>query len=152
MNDFMKRNVVAIVLVFLLAGSFVFSVCSYMSNKPGERRVLYFQSLDSDMTVCESRYIKSVDGISQEESLVKELLLGPMTNRFIRLFPLGTKVEFCLVEDNTLYVNLSKEALLTSSETCSIRDGVSLLRENVVNNFTNINTVNVFIDGVSVWN
>ena len=150
MSDFFKKNSIAVVLFFIVVAGLAFSLGRFALKHPGERRIMYFQSMDTDSIVCENRYIKTEEGMDEVEAFVDELLLGPMTNRFVRLFPLGTKTESCFVKDDILYVNLSKEALLTSPETCSVKDGVRLLKENVVKNFTYINTVDVFIDGVSV--
>jgi len=150
MIDFLKKNKVLVALSLMLLLILCFSLFMYKFTAPGERRVLYFKSMDNNLVVCENRFIRSEAEINDVEALVNEVLLGPMTNRFYRLFPLGTKVNFCFVQDNTLYVDLSNEALLTSSESCSFKEGAELLKENVVKNFTNIDTIHVFVGGISI--
>lgn len=91
--------------------------------------------------------------MAKEESIkafVEDLLLGPFTNRYKAIYSRGTKVEYCFLRDKILYVGLSAEALKTDSEIKDIRDGAFLIRENIVKNFTSINKICIFIDGVEV--
>lgn|SRR5574344_38757 len=147
-NSVHKAFPFAAIIIFLAA--FVFSFCKYLLNRPGERRVFYFQSYESDKLYTEIRYepYKPVQG--DEHLFVDEVLLGPMTNRLRPLFSVGTKTEFCFVRGKTLYVGLSKEALQISAKSADIGTGVKLLKKNILKNFTYINTVEMYIDGKSV--
>ena len=152
MNNFIRKHLALAVIAIFCLFTLVFSLWRYGVNDFGERRILYFKSMDTSATVCEDRFIRVDGGMDEVSAFVDELLLGPMTNRFVRLFPLGTKAEVCFLQGDTLFVDLSADALLSSPETCTVKEGVRMLKENIVKNFTNINTVDVFIDGMSAWN
>lgn len=116
-----------------------------------ERIVLYFSSLDSSRLCSEARYVPKNPPQGREALFVSELLLGPMTNRFIPLFANGTTLDFCMVQNDVLYVGLSKEALNVTAKSADIKSAVDLLQYNIVRKFTKINTVLVYIDGKSVY-
>jgi hypothetical protein len=64
---------------------------------------------------------------------------------------LGTKVLFCQLDGDVLYVNLSEEALLEKGIALPIKDGTKFFRMNILKNFENINTVVMFIGGKQVF-
>ena len=117
---------------------------------------MYFPSYDGDGFFCEPRYLpKLIDDHQALSMFVDELLLGPVTNRYGRVFPKGTKLEYCFEGDGgqggqTLYVGLSRDALF-AGELLSVKEEVDLLRLNIVKNFTYLNKIDVAIDGVSVY-
>lgn len=143
----------AVVLAVL---AFVLSLSFYMRGHDKVRRLMYFPSYDAGGVCCEPRYLpKYVDEQLSLSAFVDELLLGPMTNRYGRVFPRGTKAEYCFAGDDgqggkTLYVGLSRDALF-AGELLSVREEVDLLRLNIVKNFTYLNKIDVAIDGVSVY-
>lgn len=143
-------RVVALFLSFALLACAVFVS---VSRKPAgtHRAVFYFPSMDTDKLCTEVRYLPD-DPIQGELSFyVDELLLGPMTNRYKFLFSLGTKADFCTLEDDVLYLGLSKDALFATKDSVDIRTGIKLLKVNLVKQFTEIKTVLVYIDGKSVF-
>lgn len=97
------------------------------------------------------RYSEKKGGDEEIRAFVDDLLLGPMTNRFKFLFSPGTRTEFCFSNGKELYIGLSKQALFVNSETFNMRKNVSLLRKNIVKNFTNINKIYIYIDGKPVF-
>ena len=136
--------------VIVFSGALLFSFCRYLMERPGSRRVFYFESLDTHKISTEIRFLPSKPVQGKEHIFVDELLLGPMTNRFRPLFTQGTKAEFCFVRGRTMYVGLSKEAVQVTPETADIRKGMELFKKNVLKNFTTIDTVVMYIDGQSV--
>ena len=84
-----------------------------------------------------------------ESSFVEEILLGPMTNRFQRIFPGDVGLRYCFLKDRVLYVGLD-DAALAVTDGMSIRESIDVLRINIVKNFTYINKIDVSIDGKSV--
>lgn len=145
----------------IFIASLIFAFCRYKMNDVGIRKVYYFPSYDSKRTCVEIRYLSEIESENKTDLkqnqityFVDDLLLGPMTNRYKRLFASGTTAEFCFIDPcdkKKLNVGLSEEALNESSETAAIKEGVELLKMNIVKNFTNINTVDVFIAGKSIW-
>lgn len=143
-------RVVALFLSFALLACAVFVS---VSRKPTgtHRTVFYFPSMDTDKLCTEVRYLPDNPIQGELSFYVDELLLGPMTNRYKFLFSLGTKADFCTLEDDVLYLGLSKDALFTTKDSVDIRTGIKLLKVNIVKQFTEIKTVLVYIDGKSVF-
>ena len=141
---------VALLLAFALLACAVFVS---VSRKPAgtHRTVFYFPSMDTDKLCTEVRYLPDDPVQGDLSYYVDELLLGPMTNRYKFLFSLGTKAEFCSLEDDVLYLGLSKDALFKAKDSVDIKTGIKLLRVNIVKQFTEIKTVLVYIDGKSVF-
>ena len=138
-----------------MAIAIIICVCSaiiyFMSYSPTNRAVLYFYSYDYDNLCTEVRHLPQNTVQGDEAFFVEELLLGPMTNRYKKLFADGTKLDFCIRQDDKLYVGLSKMALYNDLDAVSLRVGVETLKLNIVKQFTKINTVLVYIDGKSAW-
>lgn len=118
--------------------------------QPGKRYKMYFYSYDSEKYCRETRILPKNPVQGREKAFVDELLLGPFTNRYKRIFARGTKTLFCFVENDTIFVNLSKEALQNSGENADILKSIELFRKNILKNFKNINTVELYIDSVYV--
>ena len=78
---------------------------------------------------------------------MQELLLGPAGNGFQPLFALEARLESCFVQDDILFINLSREALFPGESTSSLQDGVELVAFNVEKNFPWIKSVEIYIDG-----
>ena len=135
----------------LFLGACLFSAVLYAKNSSTERTLFYFRSFDRDDLCTEMRYLPRNPVQGEVRLFVDELLLGPMTNRYKSIFVPGTQAEFCIVEGDTLYLGLSREALQVDAEMESIRDSVALLKRNIVKRFTKINTVLVYIDGKSAF-
>ncbi len=150
-----KRIGKKIYLIFFLFFLVVllFSVLEYKTEKRGNRRIFYFSALNSADIYNEIRYEPSEisgDRLREVRYFVDELLLGAMTNRFRPLFSVGTKVLFCHLDGDVLYVNLSEDALLEKGGALSIKDGTDFFRMNVLKNFGNINTIMMFIGGKQI--
>ena len=150
-----KQKIIADISIGVFLSSLIFSVVMYCVRKPQSRYVYYFNSFDTEKIYCEAR---RKQGDSSKESIdekinyfVSDLLLGPMTNNYKYLFNPSTVLEFCFVEGKVLNVGLSEQALKLSPEYSSLKEGVQLLRFNIVKNFTNIDKVNVFLGGVSIY-
>ena len=101
--------------------------------------------------ICtEVRFLPEKPVQGKEQLFVDELLLGPMTNRYRHLFTKGTRTEFCFVRNKTMFVGISKDALQISAETADIKKEMRLFKKNILKNFKNIKTIEMFIDGTSV--
>ena len=79
------------------------------------------------------------------------MLLGSVTNGFRSLFQQGTKIESCFVQDDILFINLSKEALFPGVTTSATKDAVDLLVFNIKKNFSWVKSVEIYIDGNKVY-
>ena len=143
-----KRLIAFLVCAVICTACAIVSIYFY---KPHKRFVYYFYSYSTDGLCTEVRH-SPVNAIQGDVSFfIEELLLGPMTNRYKKLFADGTTLEFCIQKDDVLYVGLSKDALFPEAGDASIKDGVEALKVNIVKQFTKINTILVYIDGKSVF-
>lgn len=142
---------VCIFLILIL----VVSIFLYNSENLGKRRVLYFEAVDGSGLYIESRRITEYSSTQGRDvhvqQFVQELLLGPVTNGFKSLFLQGTRLESCFVQENILFINLSKEALFPGATTSATKDGVNLLVYNIKKNFSWIESVEIYIDGNKVY-
>lgn len=145
-----KNKKVFQIFLGIIIGLFVISLAAFIVHSPKVRRVCLFNSYDSNKICSEIRYFPRMDKSQAVKAFVEDLLLGPFTNRYKSIFYKGTKLEFCFSRKRTLYVGLSAEALKTDNEVTDIRHSVSLIRKNIVKNFTYFNKICIFIDGVEV--
>ena len=90
---------------------------------------------------------KAVQGA--EKLFVEEVLLGPMTNRYIRIFPRDTELSYCFLKNKDLYVGFN-DAVLTGVDGMTIKESIDIFKVNIVKNFTFINKIDVSIDGKSI--
>ena len=142
-----KRKITAFAFFLVFLASLAVSAYFFRSYKNKSRWIFYFNSYDCEENCFEARYSPEMDIDKAVKFFVDDLVLGAMTNRFKRLFALGTKVDFCFLSGDELYVGLSKDALFVNTETFNLRGNVDLLRKNVEKNFPSIAAVNVYIDG-----
>lgn len=133
----------------------VVSISLYDSKNIGKRRVLCFEAVDGSGLYIESRRITEYSSVQGRDvhvqQFVQELLLGPVTNGFKSLFLQGTRLESCFMQDNILFINLSKEALFPGATTSATKDGVDLLVYNIKKNFSWVKSVEIYIDGNKVY-
>ena len=142
-----KRKITALVFFFVFFVSLAVSAYFFRSYKNKSRWIFYFNSYDCEENCFEARYSPEMDIGEAVKFFVDDLVLGAMTNRFKRLFAVGTKVEFCFLSGDELFIGLSKDALFVNTETFDLRGNIDLLKKNVKKNFPAISAVNIFIDG-----
>ncbi|WP_294430860.1 hypothetical protein [uncultured Treponema sp.] len=106
----------------------------------------------SDKNQTEIRYLNSKSAQSQVSYYVDELILGPSFYRGRPLFTPGTKVEYCFLRGDSLFVGLSSQAVLQENGAVDIEKGVSLFKENLMKNFGGIKNIELFIDGNHILN
>ena len=138
-----KKITFLIVLVAIALISFFF----FMPTLSAKRRIFTFPLMGSERAVVEVRYLRTAPDQSDLQLFVDDLLLGPQTNRARPLFSRGTQALFCFVRDRTLYVNLTKDALLEASDAAPILDGIAYFKQNILKNFPQIKEIELFIDG-----
>ena len=142
------------VCIFLIV-ILVVSIFFYNFENLGKRRVLYFEAVDGSGLYIESRRITEYSSTQGRDvhvqQFVQELLLGPVTNGFKSLFLQNTRLESCFLQGNSLYINLSKEALFPSVTTSATKDAVDLLVYNIKKNFSWIESVEIYIDSNKVY-
>ena len=104
-RNFIVRHKIAFIVIaaaFLLPNIFFF-----VSKRAGKyRMVMLFEQVGSNKIQKEVIYVPKNDSQTKLESYISELLLGPLFHRARPVFSLGTKLEFCILKDDVLYVGL----------------------------------------------
>lgn len=149
----MKANgkIQVLALIALLIIIFIVSVFLFNVENIGNRRVLYFEAMGGTGLYTESRRVKEYYPHQEKDihvrQFIQELLLGPVGNGYRALFRLDTNLESCFIQDDVLFINLSREALFPGRTTSSTERGVEMLIFNIKKNFSWIKSVEVYIDG-----
>lgn len=137
------------IIIFIL--SLGLSIFLYIVQNNSIRRVFFFEHIDQPQLYIEDRYIAHVEGQSDVELFVKELVLGPLSDRYRPIFPRGTSLLSCFVNQNEVNINLSENAAFATGTVSISVDAVELLNKNICTNFSNISKVNLFISGKKVY-
>lgn len=144
-----SERVVSFLCIGVFFVSLVASVFFYFRDGK-TRKLFFFPSYDNKNLCAEVRYLPKNPIQGSEKLFVEEILLGPMTNRYKRIFPRGTELNYCFLKNDILYIGLGSE-VLSGVEGMSIKESVDFLKINIVKNFTFINKIDVSIDGKSVY-
>ena len=139
--QFLQKNKIKIALA---AGGIIllFFALYFFSHLGRDRRVFIYPVSGSSKTQKEVRYLNS------------QPVQGKI-NSFYRgraLFTPGTAVEFCFLSEKTLYVGLSKEAVLQENGAPLLSEAVALFRKNIKKNFTGIKDIEIFVSGNCISN
>lgn len=136
-----------IILAFIFLFFFV-SLMVWVAKFPGIRRTFIFHASDSDKYRIETRYVPINTAQSKYQYYIDELLLGPVSEHCSPIFCKGTRVISCFVKDSVLYVNLTDDIFRADAFTADFRSDIDLFKMNVLNNFSNIKQIELFIEGV----
>ena len=150
-KKFTRVNTGTKVVFFSLVIIFLISLTLFFLQGYGHRNVFLFESLDEEGLFAENRYYPRNKYIDDVELYVSELLLGPIGERYKLIFPRGTKVKTCFVQNKVLYVDLSTEALFPNERVSTNREGAEIFKKNIFRNFRNIDIINIYIDGRKIF-
>lgn len=152
MNFFLLiKNKKKVVLFSVFGIILAVSLCFYFFHFRGFRYSFRYRISGSQKMVFETRAVPSVSGTSKLTLYVEELLLGPSSQRARPFFPLGTRVLFCFERNETMFLNLSEQAVMDFSPEVNLQDSYELLKMNVKANFPSIKKIELFIDGNPVF-
>lgn len=146
-----RKSIVLAVSLFLVTGISLFFFIKRNVEYDSVRRIFVFESYDSTEKSMEVRYLHKKEGEEAVREFVEELLLGPETDRYIRLFPYGTKLLSCFIRDGVLYTDFSEDAALSMDGTTETERACELLWENVMQNFSDLSEYRVFMMGNEVY-
>ena len=146
-----RKTVFLAVSLFLVTGISLFFYLRKVAEYDSVRRIFVFESYDSAEKSMEVRYLHKKEGEEAVREFIEELLLGPETDRYIRLFPYGTKLVSCFIRDGVLYTDFSEEASLSRNGTSETEKACALLRENVMQNFSDLIDYRIFMMGNEVY-
>ena len=151
LNNLSKNSKKLIILASILFFIFAFSLIFYLVDIKSSRRVFLFEGIDDGKVHLEIRYLPKVEKDIRVQQYVEDLLLGPIHDRYRPLFSIGTTINSCFLRDKTLYIDLSKEAVLKTGIASETEKGVELLKLNITKNFSNIDNVILFMMGQEVY-
>jgi hypothetical protein len=112
------------------------------------RRSYVFVSAADGLPVVEQRFLPRSSKLQEAVGLyVAEFLLGPQTPRSSAWFARGSRLESCLVRDDTAYIDLNEAAAVPPPDVADLRPAVAALQAGIVRNFPAVKEVAIFIAG-----
>ncbi|SFI68913.1 Sporulation and spore germination [Treponema bryantii] len=150
-NMLKQKNLAIFITSLVIAGLFVFSLFCYIVSKNTSRRSFIFPSAETGKYIIEYRNLTEKPHQGDINLYIDEILLGSTVERTKMLFTPGTKLLSCFERDHVLYVNLSQDLLQMGDGVIEIREGTELLKKNIMNNFSKIDSIEIFIEGKSAF-
>ena len=150
-NMLKQKNLAVFIISLLAAGLFVFSFFCYIIAKNTCRRAFIFPSAENGKYIIEYRNLAEKPHQGDIGLYIDEILLGSTVERTKLLFTPGTRVLSCFERNHILYVNLSQDLLQMGDGVIEIREGTELLKKNIMKNFSDIDSVEIFIEGKSAF-
>ena len=146
-----QKNLAVFIISLLAAGLFVFSFFCYIITKNTCRRAFIFPPAENGKYIIEYRNLAEKPHQGDIGLYIDEILLGSTVERTKLLFTPGTRVLSCFERNHILYVNLSQDLLQMGDGVIEIREGTELLKKNIMKNFSEIDSVEIFIEGKSAF-
>ena len=150
-NMLKSKSLPIFIISLVIIGLFVFSLMGYIVSKDSHRRIFIFPSADDGKYIIEYRNLTNKPHQGDIQLYIEEILLGSTVERTKLLFTPGTKVISCFERKHVLYLNLSNDLLSMGDGVVEIREGTELLIKNIKENFSEIDDVQIFIDGKSAF-
>lgn len=150
-NMLKNKNIAVFFTSLIIAGLFVFSFFCYIVTKNTCRRTFIFPSAEDGKYIIEYRNLTEKPHQGDIALYIEEILLGSTVERTKLLFTSGTRLLSCFERNHILYVNLSSDLLEMGDGVIEIREGTELLKKNIMKNFSEIDSVEIFIEGKSAF-
>ena len=150
-NMLKQKNLAIFITSLIIAGLFVFSLFWYVVTKNTNRRLFIFPSAEDGKYIIEYRNLAEKPHQGEINLYIDEILLGSTVERTKLLFTPGTRLLSCFERDHVLYVNLSQDLLQMGDGVIEIREGTELLKQNIMKNFSKIDSVEIYIEGKSAF-
>jgi spore germination protein GerM len=139
------------IISVLIAGIFCVSFFWYLIAKDTCRRSFIFPSAEDGKYIIEYRNLTEKPHQGDINLFVEEILLGSTVERTKNLFTPGTRLLSCFKRDGVLYLNLSRDLLEMGDGVVEIREGVDLLKKNIMRNFSGIDSIEIYIEGKTAF-
>lgn len=147
MKALLKKNLLIYILAFVFVAVFATSLSLFFVKQKSKSYVFIFPSAENGSYIVERRNLSNDPAQGVIQLFVDELLLGSTVERTKLIFSSNTRVNSCFLRGNTLYLDLSDDLLSIEKSSFPINEGIELLRENILKNFSNINKIELFIGG-----
>lgn len=145
MKKLIKKNLLLSILVSVFVVVLSVSLTMFFVKQNTKSFVFIFPSADNGSYIVERRNLSNDPAQGIIQLYVDELLLGSTVERTKLIFSSNTKVNSCFLRENTLYLDLSDDLLSIEKSSYPINDGIELLKENIMKNFSNIDKIELFI-------
>lgn len=143
---FTKKYIYRFFFLIVLVLSLLVSLFFFFWEKNTVRRMFIFPSISGEL-VIEYRNLDKNPVQGEVQYFIDEVLLGSQLERTKKIFTFGTKVLSCFQRDDQLYLDLSSDLLQMVDYVIDIKEGFDILRLNITKNFSDIKTINFFVDG-----
>lgn len=147
MKALLKKKLLIYILAFVFVVVFATSLSLFFIKQNSKSYVFIFPSADDGTYIVERRNLSNDPAQGVIQLFVDELLLGSTVERTKLIFSSNTRVNSCFLRGNTLYLDLSDDLLSIEKSSFPINEGIELLKENILKNFSNINKIELFIGG-----
>ena len=147
MKALLKKKLLIYILAFVFVAVFATSLSLFFVKQKSKSYVFIFPSAENGSYIVERRNLSNDPAQGVIQLYVDELLLGSTVERTKLIFSSNTRVNSCFLRGNTLYLDLSDDLLSIEKSSFPINEGIELLRENILKNFSNINKIELFIGG-----
>lgn len=147
MKALLKKKLLIYILAFVFVAVFATSLSLFFIKQNSKSYVFIFPSADDGTYIVERRNLSNDPAQGVIQLFVDELLLGSTVERTKLIFSSNTRVNSCFLRGNTLYLDLSDDLLSIEKSSFPINEGIELLKENILKNFSNINKIELFIGG-----
>lgn len=147
MKALLKKKLLIYILAFVFVAVFATSLSLFFVKQKSKSYVFIFPSAENGSYIVERRNLSNDPAQGVIQLFVDELLLGSTVERTKLIFSSNTRVKSCFLRGNTLYLDLSDDLLSIEKSSFPINEGIELLRENILKNFSNINKIELFIGG-----
>lgn len=145
MKNLIKKNLLLSILSCVFVVIFAVSILLFFVKQNSKSYVFIFPSADDGSYIVERRNLSNNPAQGIIQLYIDELLLGSTVERTKLIFSSKTKVNSCFLRDNTLYLDLSDDLLSIEKSSFPINNGIELLKENILKNFSNIHKIELFI-------
>ena len=150
-NMLKQKNLAVFITSLVISGLFVFSLFCYIVSKNSSRRIFIFPSAENGKYIIEYRNLPEKPHQGDINLYIDEILLGSTVERTKLLFTPGTRLLSCFERNHILYVNLSGDLLQMGEGVIEIREGTELLKKNIMDNFSEIDSVEIYIEGKTAF-
>ncbi len=150
-NMLKNKSLPIFIISLAIIAIFVFSFFWYTVAKNYHRRTFIFPSAENGKYIIEYRNLTKKPHQGDIQLYIDEILLGSTVERTKLLFTSGTRLLSCFERDHVLYVNLSSDLLQMGDGVIEIREGTELLKKNIMRNFSEIDSVEIYIEGKSTF-
>jgi len=150
-NKLKQKNFGIFIISLVIIGLFVFSLFCYIITDKSCRRIFIFPSAENGKYIIEYRNLAEKPHQGPINLYIEEILLGSTVERTKLLFTPGTKLLSCFERNHILYVNLSSDLLQMGDGVIEIREGTELLKQNILRNFSKIDSVEIYIEGKTAF-